>query len=68
MGTLPATAQPGPRWAADAILFVTALMWGANIIVFKSTIGEFNPWVFNALRLIFACVTLGLLALAEALF
>jgi drug/metabolite transporter (DMT)-like permease len=43
-------------------------MWGANIIVFKSTIGEFNPWVFNALRLIFASVTLGLLALAEALF
>ncbi len=43
-------------------------MWGTNIIVFKSAIGEFNPWVFNALRLVFASLTLGGLALAEAIF
>ncbi len=70
--TPPSSARPvalSPRrWAADAILLVTALMWGANIIVFKSAIGEFNPWVFNALRLIFASITLGLLALAEAIY
>ncbi len=43
-------------------------MWGTNILVFKGAIGDFNPWVFNALRLIFATLTLGVLALAESLF
>ena len=68
----PAAVSPpvrgSARWAADGILLVTALMWGANIVVFKSAIGEFNPWVFNALRLVFASLTLGSLALAEAVF
>jgi drug/metabolite transporter (DMT)-like permease len=40
-------------------------MWGANILVFKSAITDFNPWVFNAVRLTFATGTLGILAWAE---
>ena len=40
-------------------------MWGTNILVFKSFITDFNPWVFNALRLVFATLTLGILALGE---
>lgn len=43
-------------------------MWGANIVVFKNAIGDFSPWAFNALRLIFASITLGILALIEAIF
>ena len=56
------------RRFADAILFSTAMMWGINIIVFKHAIGDFNPWVFNALRLVFATITLGILAWLEAKF
>jgi drug/metabolite transporter (DMT)-like permease len=44
----------------------TACMWGINILVFKHGIQEVNPWVFNALRLIFATVTLGLLTWIES--
>ncbi len=44
----------------------TACMWGVNILVFKHGIQEVNPWVFNALRLIFATVTLGLLTWIES--
>ncbi len=44
----------------------TARMWGINILVFKHGIQEVNPWVFNALRLIFATVTLGLLTWLES--
>ena len=41
-------------------------MWGINILVFKHGIQEVNPWVFNALRLIFATATLGLLTWIES--
>jgi drug/metabolite transporter (DMT)-like permease len=44
----------------------TACMWGINILVFKHGIQEVNPWVFNALRLICATFTLGLLAWIES--
>lgn len=50
---------------ADALLMTTAVIWGANILVFKHTTGDLNPWVFNATRLIFALITLGLLAIGE---
>jgi drug/metabolite transporter (DMT)-like permease len=56
------------RWFADGILLITALLWGTNIIVFKSTIGAFDPWVFNAIRLVFATLTLGLLVLLETIY
>lgn len=41
-------------------------MWGINILVFKHGINDFNPWVFNALRLLFATATLGLLVWIES--
>lgn len=44
----------------------TACMWGINILVFKHGIQEVNPWVFNALRLIFATMTLGILTWIES--
>ena len=44
----------------------TACMWGVNILVFKHGISEMNPWVFNALRLVFATATLGLLTWIES--
>ncbi|MEO8272260.1 MAG: DMT family transporter [Aureliella sp.] len=59
-------AKARSHWGADLILLSTALMWGTNILVFKSAIGDFSPWVFNALRLVFATITLGILAAGEA--
>lgn len=41
-------------------------MWGTNILVFKASIRDLDPWVFNGLRLIFAFVTLGILVWADA--
>ncbi len=59
------TAVRSPWWA-DLILMSTALMWGTNILVFKNAISDISPWVFNALRLVFATITLGILAAGEA--
>lgn len=70
--TVELTVPPQPRsrprtsWVADICLLSTALMWGTNILVFKSCITDFNPWAFNALRLVFATITLGILVLGEA--
>jgi len=52
---------------ADGILLLTAVLWGTNILVFKSTIKEFDPWVFNAYRLMLATLALGILALIETI-
>jgi drug/metabolite transporter (DMT)-like permease len=41
-------------------------MWGINILVFKHGIQEVNPWVFNALRLLFATAALGVLVWIES--
>lgn len=41
-------------------------MWGTNIIVFKYATGDYDPWVFNGLRLIFTVITLGLLVWGES--
>ncbi len=60
--------HPFHRWFSDGILLITAVLWGTNILVFKSTIKEFDPWVFNAYRLILATVALGILALIENAF
>ena len=54
------------QWKSDLVLLASALMWGANLLVFKSVISDFSPWVFNALRLVFATITLGILAAGEA--
>lgn len=43
-------------------------MWGANLLVFKSAISDINPWVFNGVRLVFATLALGILALAETVW
>lgn len=70
VATLKPEIQPAPplqRWFADAALLLTAILWGANILVFKSTIRDFDPWIFNAYRLILATIALGLLALFEAM-
>ncbi|MCA9126323.1 MAG: DMT family transporter [Planctomycetales bacterium] len=61
-------ATAGMPGLADLVLFATALMWGINIIVFKYATNGYDPWVFNGLRLIFATLTLGVLAWAEAIF
>lgn len=68
------SAHRSHLWA-DGILLFTALLWGTNILVFKSTISNsadgterFDPWIFNAYRLVLATLTLGLLALGEAYF
>ncbi len=55
-------------WFADGVLLTTALLWGANILVFKGTIQDFDPWIFNAFRLVFATLTLGFLAALEHLY
>ena len=47
-------------------MLATAVMWGTNILVFKGATHDFSPWIFNALRLVLATLTLGILAWLEA--
>lgn len=60
----PSQNQPPlfQRLRADLILLSTALVWGANILVFKDAINGIDPWIFSGFRLVFAVVTLGALA------
>lgn len=50
------------RLRADLLLLSTALVWGANILVFKDAINGIDPWIFSGFRLVFAVLTLGTLA------
>ncbi len=50
---------------ADSLLLLTALLWGTNILVFKLAIGEADAYAFNALRLVLASMTLGVMAILE---
>lgn len=54
------------RWTADGFLLATSVMWGLNILVFKHATLSLDAWVFNAVRLIFATVTLGILVQIES--
>ena len=54
------------RWFADACLLMTALIWGVNILIFKYSIGILEPVVFNALRLVFSTLALGLCVAVES--
>lgn len=54
-------------WLADAVLFLTATVWGINILVFKYAAVSVDPFAFNALRLILALATLVTLTAAELL-
>ena len=56
------------RWMADGFLLATAIIWGVNIPVFKQAVGVLDQWVFNALRLTLATVTLGICAWIEFKF
>ncbi len=53
------------RWMADACLLLTAVCWGINIPVFKFAMSLLNPWVFNAIRLVFATIALGVCVAIE---
>ena len=59
--------MPRHHWLADGILLMTAIVWGANILVFKYAIHDIDPYIFNALRLLCSLVTLNVLALGESL-
>lgn len=64
-----ASGQPLKQiWLADLVLFLTAAVWGINILVFKNAAGSMNPFAFNAIRLVFALITLVLLTAAELYF
>ncbi len=62
------TSPPAPerthiyanRFLADLSLLWTACLWGINIPVVKHVIGQLDGWVFNALRLTLAMLTLGI--------
>lgn len=61
---IPAVKQ---MWLADTVLFLTATVWGINILVFKYAAVSADAFAFNALRLILALATLILLTVAELL-
>ena len=63
-----APVATGSRWLADACLLLTACMWGINIPVVKDAISNLDPFLFNALRLIFSVLALGTLVWLEGLF
>jgi drug/metabolite transporter (DMT)-like permease len=54
-----------PHWQADACLLATAVMWGVNIPVVKEAITRLDPFLFNAVRLVFSAMALGLLVWLE---
>lgn len=54
-----------PHWQADACLLATAVMWGVNIPVVKEAITRLDPFLFNASRLVFSALALGLLVWLE---
>ncbi len=66
---LAASTEPpnirGYPWYADLCLLTTAVTWGINIPVFKYSTIQMSPWVFNAARLVAACVTLGICCWVE---
>ena len=69
----PVDSHPGKRpalhhrhWFADACLLLTTLIWGTNIVIFKDAIGKMNPFVFNAVRLLFASLALGICVWLES--
>lgn len=55
-------------WVADLMLLFTAFLWGTNILVFKFIIVDTDAYAFNAMRLVFATVTLVIMAVVEALW
>jgi drug/metabolite transporter (DMT)-like permease len=67
-----ATQTPKPltshRWMADGLLLLTALLWGSNMLVFKGAIIDMDAYAFNALRLVFATITLVSMAILESTF
>jgi len=64
----PPAVKPRHAWTADFLLIFTSFLWGANILVFKYTIVETDAYAFNAMRLVFATVTLVAMAIVEAIF
>ncbi len=64
--TTTAPTPPRHRWYADLCLATTAIIWGINIPVFKHAMGQLDPWVFNATRLVAATITLGICAWIES--
>jgi drug/metabolite transporter (DMT)-like permease len=54
------------RWVADACLLFTTVIWGLNIPIFKQSIQLVDPWVFNALRLVLAAITLAICVVLES--
>ncbi len=69
-GSHPPTPAPFPvhhrHWFADSCLLATTLIWGINIVIFKDAIGKMEPFVFNAVRLLFATLALGICVLVES--
>jgi drug/metabolite transporter (DMT)-like permease len=52
-------------WLADGLLFLTATVWGINLLVFKHASESVDTFGFNAIRLILALATLCVLSTAE---
>lgn len=50
------------------MLIFTAFLWGTNILVFKYIIVDTDAYAFNAMRLVFATITLVAMAVLEALY
>lgn len=66
--TISSAARVRHPWMADFLLIFTSFLWGANILVFKYTIVNTDAYAFNALRLVFATITLVVMAVLEAMF
>lgn len=53
------------HWLADGCLILTAVMWGINIPIVKYAVGQADPFAFNAIRLVFATLILGVFSTIE---
>ena len=54
------------RLRADALLLLTALIWGSAFVAQKSAIGDIGPWAFVGVRFALASIALAPLAWIEA--
>jgi drug/metabolite transporter (DMT)-like permease len=59
-------ARQGSTVARGLAPLAVAVIWGVNVPVMKAALGHVTPFAFNALRLTFSVLVLGLAERLEA--
>ena len=52
--------EPQWQWMADLNLLMVAVIWGVNMPIMKFALGQMDEYLFNAIRLSFSALVLGL--------